>query len=117
MGVGQEGDQEAWGMPMSFGPDRGSVDRLIREDQDAETQLLQLGLVVLVSEAGRRQWGMGWGVSVDPRASFTLFLQGSQDSQKLDTSKVLSSVIIGLGVALLLVIVIMTTALLCTRKR
>lgn len=56
-------------------------------------------------------------MSVDPRASLTLFLQGSQANSKSDLPKVLSSVIIGLGVALLLVIVIMTMALLCTRKR
>lgn len=59
-GVGQEGDQEAWGMPMSLGPERGSVDRMIREDQDALTQLLQLGLVVLVSER-RKKAGGQWG--------------------------------------------------------
>ncbi|XP_070271186.1 cadherin-related family member 2 [Myotis yumanensis] len=62
--------------------------RIILEDRDAETQLVQLGLVVL----------------------------GSQANLKSDLPKVLSSVIIGLGVALLLVIVIMTIALLCTRK-
>ncbi|XP_005865571.1 PREDICTED: cadherin-related family member 2 [Myotis brandtii] len=62
--------------------------RIIREDRDAEAQLVQLGLVVL----------------------------GSQANLKSDLPKVLSSVIIGLGVALLLVIVIMTMALLCTRK-
>ncbi|XP_054572964.1 cadherin-related family member 2 [Eptesicus fuscus] len=61
---------------------------MIREDQDALTQLLQLGLVVL----------------------------GSQGSPTSDVSKMLSSVIIGLGVALLLVIVIMTMALMCVRK-
>lgn len=46
-----------------------------------------------------------------------LLLQGSQESQESDLPKLLSSVIIGLGVALLLVIVIMTVALVCTRKR
>lgn len=61
----------------------------IRNDQDALMQLLQLGLVVV----------------------------GSQESQESDLPKLLSSVIIGLGVALLLVIVIMTMALVCTRKR
>ncbi|XP_006763777.1 PREDICTED: cadherin-related family member 2 [Myotis davidii] len=61
---------------------------IIREDRDAEAELVQLGLVVL----------------------------GSQANQKSDLPKVLSSVIIGLGVALLLIIVIMTMALLCTRK-
>ncbi|KAK1343252.1 hypothetical protein QTO34_016030 [Cnephaeus nilssonii] len=61
---------------------------MIREDQDALIQLLQLGLVVL----------------------------GSQGSPTSDVSKMLSSVIIGLGVALLLVIVIMTMALIYRRK-
>ncbi|XP_019693964.3 cadherin-related family member 2 isoform X2 [Felis catus] len=61
---------------------------MIRNDQDSLTRLLQLGLVVL----------------------------GSQESQESDLPKLLSSVIIGLGVALLLVIVIMTVALVCTRK-
>ncbi|XP_036279960.1 cadherin-related family member 2 isoform X1 [Pipistrellus kuhlii] len=60
----------------------------IQEDRDALTQLLRLGLVVL----------------------------GSQGELKSDVPKVLSSVIIGLGVALLLVIVIMTLALMCVRK-
>lgn len=91
------------------------MDRMIREDQDALIQLLQLGLVVLVSD--RRKKAGGWGMSVDPRASLTLFLQGSQGSPTSDVSKMLSSVIIGLGVALLLVIVIMTMALMCVRKR
>nr|XP_018883422.2 cadherin-related family member 2 [Gorilla gorilla gorilla] len=61
---------------------------MIRNDQDSLTQLLQLGLVVL----------------------------GSQESQESDLSKQLISVIIGLGVALLLVLVIMTTAFVCVRK-
>lgn len=54
---------------------------------------------------------------MDPSASLTLFPQGSQGELKSDVPKVLSSVIIGLGVALLLVIVIMTLALMCVRKR
>uniref|UniRef100_A0A8C8ZUJ7 Cadherin related family member 2 n=1 Tax=Prolemur simus TaxID=1328070 RepID=A0A8C8ZUJ7_PROSS len=61
---------------------------MIRNDQDALTQLLQLGLVVL----------------------------GSQESQESDLPNVLISVIIALGVALLLALVIMTVALLCMRK-
>ncbi|XP_004737588.1 cadherin-related family member 2 [Mustela putorius furo] len=61
---------------------------MIRNDQDSLMQLLQLGLVVL----------------------------GSQESQESDLPKLLVSVITGLGVALLLVIVIMTTALVCIRK-
>ncbi|XP_027462531.1 cadherin-related family member 2 [Zalophus californianus] len=61
---------------------------MIRNDQDSLMELLQLGLVVL----------------------------GSQESQESDLQKLLISVIIGLGVALLLVIVIMSTALMCTRK-
>lgn len=61
---------------------------MIRNDQDSLTQLLQLGLVVL----------------------------GSQESQETELPDVLRNVVIGLGVALLLVIVIMTTALICARK-
>ncbi|XP_059864315.1 cadherin-related family member 2 [Delphinus delphis] len=61
---------------------------MIRNDQDSLTKLLQLGLVVLGS-------------------------QGSQESELPDT---LHNAIIGLGVALLLVIVIMTTVLVCTQK-
>uniref|UniRef100_A0A8D2CNJ4 Cadherin-related family member 2 n=1 Tax=Sciurus vulgaris TaxID=55149 RepID=A0A8D2CNJ4_SCIVU len=61
---------------------------MIRKDQDALTQLLQLGLVVL----------------------------GAQESQEEDQAKLLTSVIIGLGVALLLVLVIMIMALACMRK-
>ncbi|XP_005558657.3 cadherin-related family member 2 isoform X2 [Macaca fascicularis] len=61
---------------------------MIRNDQDSLMQLLQLGLVVL----------------------------GSQESQESDLSNQLISVIIGLGVALLLVLVIMTTAFMCVRK-
>ncbi|XP_076993836.1 cadherin-related family member 2 isoform X2 [Tamandua tetradactyla] len=61
---------------------------VIRNDQDSLTQLLQLGLVVL----------------------------GSQESQESDVPKLLTSVIIGLGVALLLVLLILVTALVCTRK-
>ncbi|TEA41471.1 hypothetical protein DBR06_SOUSAS27010013, partial [Sousa chinensis] len=60
----------------------------IRNDQDSLTKLLQLGLVVLGS-------------------------QGSQESELPDT---LHNAVIGLGVALLLVIVIMTTVLVCTQK-
>uniref|UniRef100_A0A2K5RPQ0 Cadherin-related family member 2 n=2 Tax=Cebus imitator TaxID=2715852 RepID=A0A2K5RPQ0_CEBIM len=61
---------------------------IIRSDQDSLTQLLQLGLVVL----------------------------GTQESQESDPLNQLISVIIGLGVALLLVLVIMTTAFVCVRK-
>ncbi|XP_016052626.1 PREDICTED: cadherin-related family member 2 [Miniopterus natalensis] len=61
---------------------------LIHDDEDSMTQLLQLGLVVV----------------------------GAQESPESDLPKLLSAVIIGLGVALLLVIVIMTTTLLCVRK-
>ncbi|XP_077613393.1 cadherin-related family member 2 [Crocuta crocuta] len=61
---------------------------MIRNDQDSLMRLLQLGLVVL----------------------------GSQESQESDLPNLLSSVIIGLGVALVLVIVIMTVVLVCTRK-
>uniref|UniRef100_A0A2K5EYB5 Cadherin-related family member 2 n=1 Tax=Aotus nancymaae TaxID=37293 RepID=A0A2K5EYB5_AOTNA len=61
---------------------------IIRSDQDSLTQLLRLGLVVL----------------------------GAQESQESDPLNQLISVIIGLGVALLLVLVIMTTAFVCVRK-
>ncbi|XP_045681184.1 cadherin-related family member 2 isoform X1 [Phyllostomus hastatus] len=61
---------------------------VIREDQDSLTQLLQLGLVVL----------------------------GSQDRPKSDETTLLRSIIVGLGVALVLVIVIMSTAFVCARK-
>ncbi|XP_003900612.2 LOW QUALITY PROTEIN: cadherin-related family member 2 [Papio anubis] len=61
---------------------------MIRNNQDSLMQLLQLGLVVL----------------------------GSQESQESDLSNQLISVIIGLGVTLLLVLVIMTTAFMCVRK-
>ncbi|XP_035298870.1 cadherin-related family member 2 [Cricetulus griseus] len=61
---------------------------MIRRDQDALRQLLQLGLVVV----------------------------SSQEIQESDQPKLLTSVIIGLVVALLLVLVILITALLCVRK-
>nr|XP_054107881.1 cadherin-related family member 2 isoform X2 [Callithrix jacchus] len=61
---------------------------IIRSNQDSLTQLLRLGLVVL----------------------------GAQKSQESDPLNQLISVIIGLGVALLLVLVIMTTAFMCVRK-
>ncbi|XP_021483506.1 cadherin-related family member 2 [Meriones unguiculatus] len=64
------------------------LNTMIRKDQEALRQLLQLGLVVV----------------------------SSQESQESDQPKLLTSVIIGLVVALLLVLVIMTTALLCVRK-
>ncbi|XP_076429495.1 cadherin-related family member 2 [Peromyscus maniculatus bairdii] len=64
------------------------LNTIIRKDQDALRQLLQLGLVVV----------------------------SSQDSQESDQPKLLTSVIIGLVVALLLVLVILTTALVCVRK-
>ncbi|XP_053423053.1 cadherin-related family member 2 isoform X1 [Nycticebus coucang] len=61
---------------------------MIRNDQDALTRLLQLGLVVV----------------------------GSQESQESDLPNLLITVIIALGVALLLALVIMTVALVCLRK-
>ncbi|XP_059775641.1 cadherin-related family member 2 isoform X3 [Balaenoptera ricei] len=68
-----------------------TIDQLsvtIRNDEDSLTKLLQLGLVVL----------------------------GSQDVQESELPDTLRNTIIGLGVALLLVIVIMTTVLVCTQK-
>ncbi|XP_051027697.1 cadherin-related family member 2 [Acomys russatus] len=64
------------------------LNMMIRKDQDALKQLLQQGLVVV----------------------------SSQESQESDQPKLLTSVIIGLVVALVLVLVIMATALLCVRK-
>ncbi|XP_052012425.1 cadherin-related family member 2 [Apodemus sylvaticus] len=61
---------------------------MIRRDQDALRQLLQLGLVVV----------------------------SYQESQESDQSQVFTSVIIGLVVSLVLVLVIMITALVCMRK-
>ncbi|XP_042523058.1 LOW QUALITY PROTEIN: cadherin-related family member 2 [Dipodomys spectabilis] len=61
---------------------------MIRRDQDSLTQLLNMGLVVL----------------------------GSQESQESSQPQVLSSAIIGLAVALVLVLLIMSVALVCVRK-
>ena len=105
----------AWGLPTCLGPEPRSVGRAIREDQDSLTQLLQLGLVVLVSDSGAGV--VGWGGARAPRASLTPFPQGSQDRQDTDEPTLLRSVIVGLAVALVLVIVIMTTAFVCARKR
>ncbi|XP_059948430.1 cadherin-related family member 2 [Mesoplodon densirostris] len=67
---------------------RDQLSVTIRNDKDSLTELLRLGLVMLDS-------------------------QESQESELPDT---LRNIIIGLGVALLLVIVIMTTVLVCTQK-
>lgn len=67
-------------------------------------------------ECGRwRSWvGEGHG----SHSLLTLpLLQSSQESQESDQPKLLTSVIIGLGVALVLVLVILITALVCVRKR
>ncbi|XP_041515884.1 cadherin-related family member 2 isoform X1 [Microtus oregoni] len=64
------------------------LNMMIRRDQDSLTQLLEQGLVVV----------------------------SSQESQESDQPKLLTSVIIGLGVAMVLVLVILITALLCVRK-
>lgn len=64
------------------------LNMMIRKDQDALRQLLQLGLVVV----------------------------SSQESQEPDQQKLLTSVIIGLVVSLVLVLVILITALVCLRK-
>ncbi|XP_040611943.1 cadherin-related family member 2 isoform X2 [Mesocricetus auratus] len=64
------------------------LNMMIRRDQDALTQLLQRGLVVV----------------------------SSQETQESDQPKLLTSVIIGLVVALVLVLVIFITAILCMRK-
>lgn len=64
------------------------LNMMIRKDQDALRQLLQLGLVVV----------------------------SSQENQEPDQQKLLTSVIIGLVVSLVLVLMIMITALVCLRK-
>lgn len=46
-----------------------------------------------------------------------LLLQGSQESQESESPDTLRNVTIGLGVALLLVIVIFSTIIMCTQKR
>lgn len=61
---------------------------MIRKDQDALRQLLQLGLVVV----------------------------SSQETQEFNQTQLLTNVIIGLVVSLVLVLVIMITALVCFRK-
>ncbi|XP_049631600.1 cadherin-related family member 2 [Suncus etruscus] len=61
---------------------------MIRGDQDSLMKLLQLGLVVL----------------------------GSEDTQNSDVTQRLSGVIIGLGIALVLLIIIMITSLVCVRR-
>ncbi|EHB11353.1 Protocadherin-24 [Heterocephalus glaber] len=61
---------------------------MIQSEQEALTQLLQLGLVVL----------------------------GSQKSQESDQAKMLTGIIIGLAVALLLVLVIVIMAFVCVQK-
>ncbi|XP_055969020.1 cadherin-related family member 2 [Sorex fumeus] len=61
---------------------------MIRSDQSSLMELLDLGLVVL----------------------------GAEDKQNSDLTQRLSGVIIGLGVALALLIAIMTTALVCVRR-
>ncbi|XP_032484856.1 cadherin-related family member 2 [Phocoena sinus] len=67
---------------------RDQLSVTIRNDKDSLTKLLQLGLVVL----------------------------GPQESQESELPDTLHNAVIGLGVALLLVIVIMTTVLVCTQK-
>lgn len=47
-------DVGRWGSREPRGCQRPSVARMIRNDQDSLTQLLQLGLVVLVSVEGHR---------------------------------------------------------------
>lgn len=79
-------------------------------------RLLQLGLVVLVSVSVVEVMG-ALGGECQPPTPRTFLFQGSQESQESDLPNLLSSVIIGLGVALVLVIVIMTVVLVCTRKR
>lgn len=104
---------------MSLGPERGFVARMIRNDQDSLTQLLQLGLVVLVSVGGTEVIGEKGGgrLTLQPPPITLLLLQGSQDSQESESQDTLRNVTIGLGVALLLAIVIFSTIIMCTQKR
>lgn len=96
------------------GSEWGSVARMIRADQGALTQLLQLGLVVLVS--GRQGWRERGGVYT-PLATLMLFLpQGSQRDPESTQPKLLTGVI-GLAVVLLLVLVVMVLSIVCVRKR
>lgn len=104
---------------MSLGPERGFVARMIRNDQDSLTQLLQLGLVVLVSVGGTEVIGEQGGGRLTPQPPpiTLLLLQGSQDNQESESQDTLRNVTIGLGVALLLAIVIFSTIIMCTQKR
>lgn len=104
---------------MSLGPERGFVARMIRNDQDSLTQLLQLGLVVLVSVGGTEVIGEKGGGRLTPQPPpiTLLLLQGSQDSQESESQDTLRNVTIGLGVALLLAIVIFSMIIMCTQKR
>ena len=104
---------------MSLGPEPGFVARMIRNDQDSLTQLLQLGLVVLVSVGGTEVIGEKGGGRLTPQPPpiTLLLLQGSQDSQESESQDTLRNVTIGLGVALLLAIVIFSTIIMCTQKR
>lgn len=104
---------------MSLGPEWGFVARMIRNDQDSLTQLLQLGLVVLVSVGRTEVMGEqeGGRLTPQPPPITFLLLQGSQESQESESPDTLRNVTIGLGVALLLVIVIFSTIIMCTQKR
>lgn len=70
-GLGREA-----GDAVTFASERGSVARMIRADQGALTQLLQLGLVMLVS--GRQVGGRGRGVDTSghPQAPSSAGLPG-----------------------------------------
>lgn len=113
LGVGRRVSRKPGGCQCS------SASRMIRNDQDSLTQLLQLGLVVLVSVRRaevRGAWGEGMVTPQPPLIAF-LLLQGSQESQESELPNTLRNVVIGLGVALVLVIVIMTMILVCVQKR
>lgn len=88
---------------------------MIRSDEDALTELLRLGLVVLVSAGGTE--GL-WEPGTLQQLTITpSLLQGSQEPLDSDQRKQLVIVIVGLGVALALTIVIATTVFVCVQKR
>lgn len=80
-------------MLMSLGPERGSVDRMIRSDQDALMQLLQLGLVVVVSVSRWKEWGSGAGMLTPepPSHSFSSRAPRRAKSQTCQSCSVVSS--------------------------
>lgn len=89
---------------------------MIRKDQDTLKQLLQLGLVVVVSLGGLIGLQVGEGYGSHSLLTLCL-LQSYQESQESDQPKLLTSVIIGLVVVLVVAFVIVIIAFVCLRKR